>query len=118
MRSLLALVLATSVLAACGGQNANPTGNAGDPTGGAGESQTVSIFDFGFDPATLTVQVGQAVSWTNDGAAPHTVTFDEGPDSGTLQVDATFEHTFDAAGEYDYVCTIHPAMRGVVNVGP
>jgi len=118
MRSLIGLVLAASIMAACGGQSAEPTDGAGEPTDGAAGGEAISIIDFGYEPATLTVQAGQGITWTNDGAVPHTVTFDEGPDSSTLQPDATFEHTFDAPGEYDYVCTIHPAMRGVVNVGP
>ena len=114
MRHLVLIMSAGLLLAACAGGQAQPT--PGGPTDG--EAQTVSIFDFGYDPATLSVSMGQPVEWTNDGDVPHTVTFDDGQDSGTLNVGGTFEHTFDAAGEFAYTCTIHPAMTGVVNVSP
>lgn len=35
-----------------------------------------------------------------------------------LATGGTFEHAFDASGIHDYMCTIHPSMRGVVNVSP
>jgi len=33
-----------------------------------------------------------------------------------MNVDDTFEQTFDAAGKVDYVCTIHPNQTGTVTV--
>lgn len=85
-------------------------------TPGTGEAQ-VSVFDFGFGPASLEVTAGTSVTWTNDGVVPHTVTFEGGPDSGTLEGGATFEHTFDAAGQFSYICRFHPTMRGTITVG-
>jgi plastocyanin len=81
-----------------------------------GEAQ-VSVFDFGFGPASLEVTAGTSVTWTNDGVVPHTVTFEGGPDSGTLDGGATFDHTFDAAGQFSYICRFHPTMRGTITVG-
>jgi plastocyanin len=37
-------------------------------------------------------------------------------DSGLLNVNQPFEHTFDKAGVFNYFCTVHPTMTGVVNV--
>ena len=43
----------------------------------------VSIVDFAFQPASIEVPAGSTVTWTNTGAAPHTVTADDGAfDSG------------------------------------
>jgi plastocyanin len=109
----LVTIGALAVVAACDGDAAQPT-----PGGPTGTGEAVSIFDFGYDPATLTIGAGDTVTWTNDGSAPHTVTFADGRDSGTLNAGATFAHTFAEGGEFTYACTIHPAMRGTVNVLP
>lgn len=93
---------------------ATPTPAPATPV--TGEAQ-VSVFDFGFGPASLEVTAGTSVTWTNDGVVPHTVTFEGGPDSGTLEGGATFEHTFDAAGQFSYICRFHPTMRGTITVG-
>ena len=78
----------------------------------------VTVVDFAFDPTSLSVPVGETVTWTNEDGAAHTVTSDgQGPlDSGDIAGGATFEHTFDQPGTYGYVCTIHPTMTGTVEV--
>ena len=96
------------------------TASAAPSTAGGGATGTaVSIIDFAFDPAALTAKVGQEVTWTNSGAAPHTVTFDTGGiDSGNLSPGGTFKHTFDAAGTFSYHCNIHSIMKATVTVSP
>lgn len=89
---------------------------ATETDGAAGHS--VTIANFAFNPATLQVGVGDTVTWTNSDSAAHTVTFEEGPNSGALETNDTFEHTFEAAGEFNYICSIHPSMQGKVSVGP
>ncbi|MEO8229917.1 MAG: cupredoxin family copper-binding protein [Chloroflexota bacterium] len=100
--------------------SAAPTTASAAPStaGGGGATGTaVSIIDFAFDPAALTAKVGQEVTWTNSGAAPHTVTFDSGGiDSGNLSPGGTFKHTFDAAGTFSYHCNIHSIMKATVTV--
>jgi len=72
---------------------------------------SVKIIDFAFQPSTLTVSVGQEITWTNDGAVPHTVTADNGSfDSGQLQPGAQYKHSFSAAGTYAYHCSVHPTQ--------
>jgi plastocyanin len=77
----------------------------------------VSIDGFAFAPVTLTVPVGTTVTWTNRDEEPHTVAASDGsfhsPGMGT---GATFAHTFATVGTFDYVCSIHPMMRGTVVV--
>lgn len=92
---------------------------AGDDGGGApaGDGQ-VAIVDFDFRPSPLQTTAGAAVTWTNQDSVAHTVTSDgDGPmASGELAGGESYEVTFDAAGTYDYLCTIHPTMRGTVEV--
>jgi plastocyanin len=77
----------------------------------------VTIDGFAFAPATLTVSAGTTVTWINRDEEPHTVAASDGsfhsPGMGT---GASFTHTFATAGTFDYVCSIHPMMRGTVVV--
>jgi plastocyanin len=81
-------------------------------------ARSVSIEDFYFEPAEAAVQPGDTVTWTNEGARPHTVSADDGSfDSGTLQPGQSFSRTFEAPGTVAYHCAIHPSMMGSVSVG-
>jgi plastocyanin len=85
--------------------------------GGGAAGSAVAIKDFSFDPIALTAKVGQEITWTNQGNASHTVTFDTGGvDSGTLASGAPFKHTFDAPGSFTYHCTFHSSMTGTITV--
>jgi LPXTG-motif cell wall-anchored protein len=79
----------------------------------AAETKNVSAKDFAFEPKTITVNVGDTITWTNDGPAPHTVSADDGSfDSGNLDKGATFSHTFDKAGTLAYFCKYHGSKGG------
>ncbi len=83
---------------------------------GAGDPSD-TIADYSFTPATLTVHVGDTVTWTNNGPAPHTATANNGSfNTGTLQKGQSASHTFTQAGTFAYICTIHPFMHGTVVV--
>jgi len=76
-----------------------------------------------FIPSSVTINVGDTVSWSNDDTAAHTVTSGlptDGPDgnfdSSLLMVGKTFDVTFDNSGSYDYFCMVHPWMVGKVQV--
>lgn len=80
-------------------------------------ASAVSIVDFAFNPATVTVPVGGRVTWTNTGQRPHTTTSTGGVwNSGQLTSGQSFSFTFNQPGSFAYQCTIHPQMRGTVNV--
>jgi plastocyanin len=82
----------------------------------AGEP-AVEIVNFAFAPETLEVEAGTTVTWTNNDAAPHTVTSDDGAfDSGTIDPGGSFEFTFDEAGSFAYHCDIHPRMTATIEV--
>ncbi len=74
------------------------------------------IFDFGFRPDPVTAAADLTVTWTNTGSATHTVTFDNGPDCGSLGSTETLSVLFPGPGSYPYRCTIHGSMRGTVTV--
>ncbi len=101
-----------------GGGSATPVPTAAPtaaPSGSTGTSG--SIYDFGFDPATITVKVGATVTWTNTGQRPHTVTADDASfSSSSLGHNDTFSQTFTKAGTYAYHCAIHTDMTGTVIV--
>ena len=79
----------------------------------------VSITNFAFSPANLTVKVGDTVTWTNKDEEPHTVVADDGSfHSPGLDANGTYSFTFAKPGSFGYLCSIHPFMRGTVVVNP
>ena len=86
--------------------------------GAQSNQQTVSIRDFSFQPAQLSVEPGTTVTWTNEGNEPHTVTADNGLfDSGMLYPGDSYSVQFDGMGTLSYYCTLHPSMTGGITVG-
>jgi hypothetical protein len=80
-------------------------------------SQNVTIVDYQFIPATLTVPVGTKVIWTNNGPSIHTVTSDTGIfNSGNIPVGQKWNYTFNVAGSFPYHCAIHASMHGTITV--
>jgi plastocyanin len=73
----------------------------------------------GYEPAEVTVKVGQAVTWVNDGQEAHTVTADDSSiDSGSKAHGERWQNTFSKPGQFAYHCTPHPWMKGTVKVTP
>ena len=83
---------------------------------GSADPVAVHIDNFVFEPAQLTVKVGQTVTWTNRDDIPHTVVCAGKFRSKTMDTDGTFTFTFTSAGEYKYFCSLHPHMTGAVKV--
>lgn len=75
-----------------------------------------------YEPAAITVEAGQPIVWKNDDVAFHSVTSGlyDAPldlfDSGHLDPDEIFTVTLEEPGRYDYFCTLHPWMDGVIIV--
>lgn len=124
---LVAFALVALVVSGCYGSSATPTKPAATPpasgssgsggTGGASTAPTaVSIANFAFDPASVTVKVGDTVTWTNNDSTTHTITGDGGLNSGDVAPGSTYSKTFDKAGTYSYHCSIHKTMTGTVVV--
>ena len=87
------------------------------PVARAAASQSVQIKGFKYSPVTVTVNVGDTIRWTNQDTAPHTATADDGSfDTGNLDKGDSGTESFDKAGTFDYICTIHPSMKAKVVV--
>ena len=80
-------------------------------------TQEIRIQDFAFSPATITVPAGTYVVFRNFDAATHHVTGNDF-DSGLILYGAYWSMPFQRAGTFDYVCSIHPTMRGKIVVTP
>jgi plastocyanin len=79
---------------------------------------TVVIEGFAFTPSELTVPLGTTITWRNADGFKHTVSSADGSFVSTsLAPGDTFQHTFNAAGTFTYICGIHPSMAAEVVVG-
>jgi plastocyanin len=80
-------------------------------------TRAVSIADFAFAPASVTINVGDRVTWTNSDAVAHTATATSGAfDTGNLDQGESATVRFTQPGTYRYVCTPHPSMTGTIRV--
>jgi plastocyanin len=87
------------------------------PAGALAATPAVAIKADAFTPATLTVRVGQTVTFTNDDDDAHTVTATDGSfDSKGLDTGGVWRHAFTRAGAYSYFCELHPFMKGTIVV--
>ncbi len=90
----------------------------------SGSASSISIKDFAYSPASLTVAVGATVTWTNDEDALHTITSGTPDartdmfDSGEIDTGVEFPVTFDEAGTFPFFCDRHEFMRGEITVTP
>ena len=111
MRRLIYLGALALVLVALIAPSAGATGLQTTTT-------TVSIQDFFFSPANVSVsEPGTTVTWVR-GQRPHTVTSDDGQfDSGVLMPGDSYTVMFKGQGTITYHCAIHPSMTGSVSVG-
>lgn len=82
-------------------------------------TSSVTIQNFAFSPAAITVKKGTTVTWTNQDSTEHTVTETDGqtgPQSGSLGNGKTYTFAYNTAGTFHYHCSIHSEMTGTVTV--
>ena len=127
MGLLIVLVFTTSITAGCTGTTTttnttttitNATGG-NDSEGSSTQNHHVTITSgMAFDPTTLTIAIGDSVTWTNEHSSSHTATSTDGTtfDSGTLGDGDSYTFTFETAGSYDYECEFHASMTGTIVV--
>ena len=126
------LALGATLLAACFSDRPGPTGSQDGEHDGVPVEMTDEVT---FEPATVTIRAGEAVTWRNTSSFPHTATGDPSRaldparvslpagaspwDSGPVGAGERFTRTFDVPGEYRYFCIPHEAqMVGTVVVLP
>jgi plastocyanin len=123
-RFLLAAPALVAVLAlgACGSSGSKSSTSTPTTVAGQGGAPAVSIVNSGatwkYQPATLTVAAGTAVTWTNTTDVPHSVTFGDAsvPSSKLFNKGESFTAVMPRAGTFSYICSIHPTMHGTVVV--
>jgi plastocyanin len=77
----------------------------------------VNIDNFTFSPTPLTIPLGATVTWVNEDDIPHSIYCQAlNLRSHAMDTKESFAHRFDQPGTFDYVCGIHPHMRGRVIV--
>ncbi|GAA1247305.1 hypothetical protein GCM10009665_42870 [Kitasatospora nipponensis] len=78
----------------------------------------VTIKNFAFTPADLTVAPGTVITVTNQDTTAHTLTATGKEfDTGTLEPGKSATITAPTtAGSYPFICTIHPFMKGTLTV--
>ena len=78
---------------------------------------TITIQNFSFSPNTLTINVGDTVTWQNNDSTIHRINASDGRfNSGEISHGDKFSYTFTKSGTYNYYCSIHTYMTGVVIV--
>lgn len=93
----------------------NQPASSGNPQA----TDKVTIANFAFSPANITVKKGTTVTWTNQDSIAHTVTESDsqnGPASSDLAKGKSYSFTYSTLGTFKYHCTIHPDMVGTVTV--
>ena len=79
--------------------------------------RTVWITIAGFEPSTMTIRTGQAVTWVNRTSANQQVTANDAAfASPVLAPGARYSHTFPTAGTFGYRDALQPTMTGSVVV--
>lgn len=87
----------------------------------AAATQTVMMQNYAYSPASLTVHVGDTVTWIQHDTAPHDVVTTSAPvafRSPQLSQGQSWSYTFRTAGTYSYYCSVHPDMRAQITVQP
>ena len=123
MRRIVLLLCAAGALAAAGCGSSNNSSSTSTPAASSSSSSSsggvaIKMQNIAFDPKSVTVKVGQKVTWTNDDSVDHNVTSQSGETikSQNFGKGATFSFTPTKAGTIKYVCTIHPGMDATLTV--
>ena len=132
-------IIATLLLAACGGSTSattstptattppTPTPTPTSPPSPTPTPKPVVVMvkivkqneKYSFQPASLTIKVGTEVVWLNTSDASHTVTSDTAGQFNSpsnIAPNQTFKFTFTSAGTFPYHCNIHPYMKATITV--
>jgi plastocyanin len=114
MRAPLTALVLLVLAAACGGDGGPTTIIPGSP------KDTVSTLPEAFIPNLLTVSAGTTVVFAFGGGIPHNVIFNRSaagaPTDIQIVQDVFVSRTFSARGVFKFDCTVHPGMRGEVDV--
>ena len=119
--SILMVGFTLSAIGCGGGGGTDSTANGAASTQAAessGKAVAVTISDYEYDPATITVPSGTVVTFTNRDSTPHTATSKESGafESGSIDTGESGEVKLEEAGTFAYYCAFHPFMKGTIEV--
>ena len=117
MPRLIALLASAALFTAGCGSDDEPATEA--DRGDAVSGQQVEMVDIAYQPQTIQVRTGETITWINRDSVQHdVVNVEEGeePRSELFNEGETYEWTPTEAGTVEYLCTVHPSMRGTVEV--
>jgi plastocyanin len=104
-RGLALAAMLGALCSGCGGGSSSSS-----PSSGAIEAR-----DFEFSQESRTVKAGEKVTWENTGEQIHNVK-GKGFFSRAIDPGESYSSMFRKPGTYDYVCTLHPQMKGTIRV--
>ena len=76
----------------------------------------ISIDDMAFVDGTMSISIGDSITWWNNDSMAHTVDIESVGSSGTIAAGDSFNYTFNNPGTYSYFCALHPSMMGAITV--
>lgn len=137
-RQVLGIIIGIAAIGTIGAvviannRDVTPTINSPSPAGMPMTDQTqsmsgetvitnsVTIDDFEYKPDKITIKKGTTVTWTNNDSAGHDITPENPSDafkaSKLLKKGESYSFKFETPGTYNYYCSPHPYMKGVVEV--
>ena len=82
----------------------------------AAAPRTILMDGTRFAPDPITIKRGETVTFVNKDPFPHTATAKVLFDSGSIGEGKSWMYRADKPGRFDYVCTLHPGMKGTLIV--
>ena len=81
-----------------------------------GTKGDVNIASFAFLPAKISAMAGKALTFFNSDDTPHQISVAGGPRTEVFLRGQKASLTLDKPGEYNYICGLHPSMKGTIEV--
>jgi plastocyanin len=81
-----------------------------------GVKSDVNIASFAFMPAKVGATAGKPLTFINTDDTPHQISVANGPRTAVFLRGQSASLTLDKAGEYNYICGLHPSMKGTIEV--
>jgi plastocyanin len=114
----VALVLTAAACSSSSSSSSSSTATSPPAAGGGGNTATITVADFAFDPSSVDVRSGKVtLTVTNNDTTEHTFTLDDGSSDTPLPAGETQTISLDLTKTVGWHCTIHPTMKGTLNVG-
>jgi plastocyanin len=114
--ALFTFVVCVAVTVLVGGCTSSSNQNQSSVTSVSNQN-TVSVQNFAFSPASLTIQKGANVTWTNDDSVQHTIVSDtQAFTSPVLNKGEAYTFQFNNTGTFPYHCSLHTYMSGTIVV--